>query len=721
MKHIHSIFRNVVFFLTFLMLCPSLIFSQGDSVRPKIGLALSGGGAKGFAHIGVLKVLEEMNVPIDFVAGTSMGSIAGALFSMGYTAEEIEKIALSTDWTDLLTDEYSRRFLSMEEKLWDGKYLGMLSIRKKKVMLPTGLIAGQKITNMLSKLTWPVHHIDDFSQLPIPFACVATDIGTGEAVVLNRGFLPDAIRASMAIPTVFTPIKIDDRLLVDGGLVRNLPAEDVKNMGADIIIGSDVSFTLLPVEKLNSFLDIITQSISFIEAKSRVKQHALCNILIEPDLEGFDMFSFNQVKSIIERGEQAARAALPRLKSLVDSLDITQTTPAFIPAQIDSFYIDNLTIQGLRDVSKRMILAELNFQGDAWISSADLEEAISRLYSSQFFERVTYKLIPKQTGTDLVIRVYEKSADAFRFGLRYDNKTKASLILNTTFRNLAEHGSLLALDLRLGQKSQLDILYFLHTGLIRSAGLKLNAIYTDESIDIFEEEQRIARLSTKITKGELFLGSIFSTTTMIGMGLRAEYTRIRPRVGPEYFQIRDDKYFSLFGRLWLDTYNRAMFPSTGQSLKLSGTISDKRIGSDINFAHYHFDWRGCFPMDKKWTFLSRMQLGTANSSDLPISYSFFLGGAKSFFGYKIREKLGKHMYACYAGLQYEFLPRRFLQIHTNFGATTGMRKDLFNKNRVFSGIGTTIGIATPIGPLELTLMSSQAHRIITYLNIGYKF
>lgn len=713
--------RKALFFLFFLALCHSIIFGQEKSGRLKIGLALSGGGAKGFAHIGVLKVLEEINMPIDYITGTSMGSIAGALYALGYKAEEIEHIAINADWPDLLTDEPSRRFLSMEEKMWDGKYLGELTIREKKVTLPAGLIAGQKITNMLSKLTWPAHHIDDFSQLPIPFACVATDIATGEAVVLNKGFLPDAIRSSMAIPTVFTPIRIDNRLLVDGGMVRNLPAEDVKNMGADIVIGVDVSYTLLPVEELQSFLDIITQSLSFVEAKSRVKQHELCDILIEPNLEGYDTFSFTQVKNIIDRGEQAARAALPQLQALVDSLGMASAEPGFIPAQIDSFYINSLAVQGLRDVSQRLVLAELNFKNKEWISSADLEEAISRIYSTQFFERVTYKLIPTDKGVDVVIRVYEISADAFRFGLRYDNKTKASLTLNTTFRNLAEHGSLLALDLRLGEQSVFDIFYFIHTGLLRTSGFQANINYTDESIDIYEHSERFARLSIKKTAGELFLGSIFSTTVIFGAGVRAEYARIRPRIGPESFKDRDEKYLSAFGRLWMDTYNRAMFPSRGHSLKISGTVADKRIGSDINFTYYHLDWQTCHSLDKKWTLITRMQLGTTISSDLPISYTFFLGGADSFYGYKLGERLGKHMQSLYGGLQYEFMPRRFFQVHANIGNTTNIRNELFNKNKLISGIGVTIGAATPIGPLELTLSGSKEHSVISYINIGYKF
>ena len=212
--------------------------AAADRQRPRVGLALSGGGAKGFAHIGVLKVLESAGVPIDCISGTSMGSIVGALYAIGYSVDEIEAIALESDWEDIFSDAITRRDRPIEQKLVEDRYLLSLPLVGTKIGLPRGLIAGQKVSALLDRLTLPVHGQTSFRELPIPFSCVATDIVTGEAVVLDSGFLPEAIRASMAIPSAFTPVEIDGRLLVDGMLVRNFPVQDVIDLGADLVVGS---------------------------------------------------------------------------------------------------------------------------------------------------------------------------------------------------------------------------------------------------------------------------------------------------------------------------------------------------------------------------------------------------------------------------------------------------------------------------------------------------
>ena len=697
-------------------------FPQDTIPRKKIGLVLSGGGAKGLAHIGVLKVLEEVGIPIDCIAGTSMGSVVGALYAIGYRADELEKLAIKTDWTDMLTDELSRRYIAMEEKIWDGRYFGSVPIKKGGVQLPSGLIAGQKISNFFSRLTWSAHHINDFNQLPIPFTCVATDIITGEAVPIDSGFLPDAIRASMAIPTVFTPIMLQDRLLVDGGLVRNLPAEDAKRMGADIIIGVDVSFTLLPPESIESFLDIITQSLSFVEAQSRLTQHELCDILIQPDMSGVSMFSFNQVEELIRRGETAARQMLPQLQTLVDSLNLTvENRFEFIPPTVDSIYIKDLKIRGLRDVSRRMILAELNIISPGWISAKELQQAIDRVYSSQFFERVTYELIPSDKGSSLIVRLIEKTTDQFRFGIRYDSYFKAALILNTTFRNLAEHGSNLVFDLRLGEESMLDLQYFIHTGFRKRIGLHTRVNYTSKIIDLYQDNLRQSSMRVHSLTGEARFGTIFSTKVITGFGIRGEYANIDPRIGPPDIQNERNRFLSFFGLIWSDTFDRSVFPSKGHSVYLRSAIADERIASNVTFIHHNFDWQAAYPIIPKISLLSRLQIGASAGSRIPLNYRFLLGGVDTFLGLKFQERNGKHLQAMQLGIQYEFMPKRYLLVRGNIGNTSNRWQNLFIHKRYVTGVGVTAGAATPIGPVEITAMGGSLRRLILYFNLGYKF
>lgn len=708
--------------LSIILITYSSAWSQPVAPRKKIGIALSGGGAKGLAHVGVLKVLEEVGVPIDYIAGTSMGSVVGALYAIGYRADELERLALKTDWSDMLNDEISRRYIAMEEKIWDARYIGSFPIVKGGVQLPSGLIAGQKISNFLSRLTWSVHHINDFKQLPIPFTCVATDIITGEAVPIDSGFLPDAIRASMAIPTVFTPIALQDHLLVDGGVVRNLPAEDVKRMGADIIIGVDVSFTLLPSENIRSFLDIITQSLSFVEAQSRMRQHKLCDILIQPDIRDMSMFSFTKVEELIQRGEAAARRMLPQLLSLVDSLNLeTEERYEYIPPKVDSIYVKDLKIRGLRNISRRMVLAELNIAAPGWISAKGLEQAIDRVYSSQFFERVTYELIPSDQGSSLIARLLEKTTDQFRFGVRYDSYFKAALILNTNFRNFAERASNLNIDVRLGEESMLDLQYFVHSGIQRRIGLHAIANYTSKSIDLYRHKLRESNMKVHAVTGEVLFGSIFSTKVITGAGIKGEFGNIDLRVGPPNTQSERNRFLALKGLIWSDTFDRAIFPRDGHSVNLSTHIANHHFASNVTFIHHHLDWQSAYPIAPKIAAISRLQIGTSLGSKIPLNYKFILGGADSFLGLKYQERNGKHVQAIQLGIQYEIMPKRFLLLRGNIGNTSNEWKNLFIHHRYVTGMGITAGAATPIGPLEITAMGGSLHRFILYFNLGYKF
>src|SRR6266568_4437437 len=294
---------------------PARAQSAPTPARPRIGLALSGGAARGLAHIGVLRILEEAGVPVDVVAGTSMGAVVGGLYAVGYTAAQLDTIFTTQDWVALLTDPVRRRDLAVDRKLTEDQYLLTLPISRGAVHLPRSVVAGQRISQLLTGLTWSVHGVQDFRQLPIPFTAVATDLETGKAVVLDHGFLPDAIRASMAVPSVFSPVEIEDHVLIDGGVVRNLPAQDARALGADVLICSDVTDPLEPRDSLTSFADVLVQAVSFRIWDSEYEQRRHCDVLITPEVRAFSTFGFARAAELIARGEAAARAALPRIEA----------------------------------------------------------------------------------------------------------------------------------------------------------------------------------------------------------------------------------------------------------------------------------------------------------------------------------------------------------------------------------------------------------------------
>ena len=281
---------------------------------PKIGLVLSGGGAKGLAHIGVLKVLEEVGITPDFITGASMGSIMGGLYAVGYSADEIEQIVISANWDQLLSNKVPMNEVAYEEKDYYNRYINELTISGLRLELPKGLIEGQKLSNLLSNLTRPVHDIHDFNLFPIPFACMGADIETGLKVVLNQGSMARSLRASMAIPTVFTPVEIDSKLLVDGGLVHNFPVEENLEMGADFIIGVFVGNQLSTKDELKSPLDVLIQSAIIHSSFDDDIQKELTDIYIEPDFGTYGSTSYDDAAAIIKIGENYGRMFFTRLQ-----------------------------------------------------------------------------------------------------------------------------------------------------------------------------------------------------------------------------------------------------------------------------------------------------------------------------------------------------------------------------------------------------------------------
>lgn len=729
----------LLFCLIGLLWHPLQAFGKDDSTkkhsRPKIGLALSGGGAKGFAHVGVLKKLEELQIPVDYVTGTSMGAIIGGLYATGYSTDDLQNLAREVDWNELFDDSFSRQYLSMVNKRWDGRYLGSFPIGGKGVQLPSGLIAGQKISSLLTRLTTPVHHIHDFRELPIPFLCVATNIENGNAVQLDSGFLPDALRASMSIPTAFTPIVIDSMLLVDGGVARNLPVQDAFQMGADIVIAVDVGSPLLPAEEIVSFVDIIDQSIGFMKVESTMAERAMADMVIVPDLKEFTFMDFNDADTLIARGEQAIQDVLPQLQALSDSL---RKSPNFYyrkppPAtRREMFFLRQIKIEGLKNVSPNIILAELDLEPPDWVSSERINDAVEQIYAFQFFDRVTYKLEPHDTGTDLIIRVVENETDLLRFGLNYDSIDYATILLNASLRNLGWHGSHLNVDLSLSSETQVETRYFTHTGFRRKLGLQARLRYVTGDRHIYDQRSadKLDTFDYDHVLGELFIGSLFSSSVEFGAGVRREYVNVDSRIEAPGFGDGHQHQVTLFATLWLDRLDRAYFPHRGQAILCGIDAVKEQFWSDATFTRFYFNGERHFPLHPRSTLSLGLHFGSSNGDDLPLNYLYTLGGLNdatvgtvainSFYGIKSEELYGNHVEAIFTAFQYEFLPRKFISFHLNFGKTTHEQDELLDLENMTTGWGLTVGTITPFGPISGVVMGSNRHDILTFLSIGFR-
>lgn len=727
-----KIFANNIKLILLTVVC--LVSLTSAQERPKIGLALSGGGAKGFAHIGVIKALEDAGIPIDYISGTSMGAVVGALYAIGYSTDDLEKIATTLDWDNLFTDNVQREDLGMVLKQWDGRYAITLAIQDRAVQLPSGIIGGQRIFQLLDRLTLPVQDITDFRQFPIPFSCVAVDIVTGQPVVLNRGKLTQAVRASMSIPSVFTPVKIGDQLLVDGGLVRNLPAQDVLDLGADIVIGVDVGAPLYREEELKSFLNIVDQMTSLQKAAVNAVQTKLCDYLIVPDLSEHGAANFSKADYFMKQGRIAADSVLAAAFLPGDSTSLMDFSVDSIPPPIlpDSLYITEIEIDGLFRVSQRIVNTELKMTPPGYIQMPELEDAIDRIYSTQLFSRVTYTVNRNDDGNKLTVQVLERSRNLFRIGLRYDSTNDAAMLLNATLQNIGKFGSILAFDLKLGLDPMFDAEYFLRTTTKSHIGVRTGFNYMRSSLDLFSGKDRVAQFRLISYIGDLLFGKIFSKKWALGVGVRGEYVDGNPSIAPADTPDREEILATLYGAWRIDTLNRTVFPSSGIFMNSEIALADDRMISNRTFHRAFVDFRAYIPVSEKWTVLFNTFLGaTSTESDVPLHYFFMLGGMdtpftflgnrQSFLALRTQERVGGNAQFLQLGAQLNLPGRRYLLLRWNAGEIFDTFEIDFTKNSYITGIGLTAGLDTRLGPVDFTVMGGSQHNVLGYLNLGYTF
>ncbi len=704
-----------------LLVCPVYAGDETTPARPRIGLVLSGGGAKGIAHIGVLEVLHDLGLPIDMVSGTSMGAIVGGMYAIGYRPDEIKDIVTALDWQHIITDMRHRRLLPMAEKRFDSRYIGSFVIEGGRFKLPPGLKAGQNIAELLLRLTWPAHNIRDFKNLPIPFVCVATDLASGEAVPLEQGFLPEALRASMAIPTLFTPVRIDDRLLVDGGLTRNLPAEDVIRLGADIVIGVDVGTPLRSAGELTDFVEILDQAVRLKAVLTTKKQRELCDLLITPELNGLSFYDYDKTDRLIAVGRQAALKVLPALQALIDSLHLPQAVPVSVPRS-DTIFVQELRIDGLSQVAPKVVRSELNLNLPGYVSSDALERGIERLYSLQFFETISYTFVPvSANGHLLKLKVKERFANLFRFGARYDSEHKTTLLFNTTIRNRTGKSSALLIDLQLAGKTRLEGEFYAHSGLRSGLGVRLYTLYESAPFDIYTGARRIARLSRKSLLGDFSIGTIYNNSLASSVGAHIESYLLSPDIAPPEYEDISQNISFVYAMVQFDTIDRTVFPTSGQWIRLRSEYSSAKLGSQASFWRSWLDWRGYLQVSDRLTLLGSLLAGNTRFSDLPLHYNFTLGGSELFSGFYPGQLIGPAVQAVQIGLQYEFQLQRFLIVRLNTGNTFSRWPWNISRQRYESGVGITLGAGTPIGPIEFTAMSGSLNRFLTYVSIGFKF
>jgi NTE family protein len=433
--------------------------------RPKIGLVLSGGGAKGIAHIGILKAMEEEGLRPDYITGTSMGSIIGGLYALGYSADQLDSIIRTVNWDLVLSNNIPFNYIAYEEKEYYNRYLAEFQLDKGKLKLPSGLIEGQILSEELTRFTWPAIRYDSFDDFPIPFRCVATDVSTGDPIVFKDGSLAKAIRSSMAIPTAFTAVDLDTTLAVDGGVVENFPVDEVIEMGAEIIIGVSVGDGMKSAYELEGMTGILFQ-VSMIPSLTKMdEQMAQCDIYIRPDLKDNGTGSFSKYAEILELGYAAGEENRSAFKSLAQKLDLHPKPIKKLNVTDLKYQISKIEIKGNKMVNDELILSKLNVNVNDWVSFDDIEGGIRAIYGTTDFAKVTSELTPVEGTNSYLLTLFtkEKKPILLKGSFHYDNIFSAGIVLNLTLRNLLGKSSraMILGDISRNPKVRLDYLKYI--------------------------------------------------------------------------------------------------------------------------------------------------------------------------------------------------------------------------------------------------------------------
>ncbi|MBC6997743.1 patatin-like phospholipase family protein [Cytophaga sp. FL35] len=744
-----------------LLFSGALLWGQTASKKDlKIGLVLSGGGAKGMAHIGALKVIEEAGIQIDYIGGTSMGAIVGSLYAAGYSAVELDSVFRTTNFTNLIEDNLPRNAKTFYEKEDSERYSITLPFNNFKVSVPPALSGGQNVYNELVRLLYPVKDIDDFSKLPIPFLCIATDVETGKEVLLNSGYLPEAVMASGALPSLFSPALIDDQVLVDGGVVNNYPIAEVKKMGADIIIGVDVQHGLKDREALLSATEILLQINNYRTALDMEEKSQLTDVYIKPDITDFSVIDFNLFETIIGKGEEAAREKFEELKKLAEPGGRKEFHVKMYKPE-DQLDVDRLTITGSDNYSRGYVKGKLRFEPDESPTFNELKQGVSNLSATGNFQTIHYNLLTNDSEQELTIKLVENKNKTFlRLGAHYDNLFKTGAIINLTRKNLVTRDDVTSFDFIIGDNIRYNLQYYVDKGSYWSFGINSSFKETAKEID-FElirgnyEVPITGNLNTinlDITDftNQVYVETVLREEFAFRLGMEHKLLKLSTRTlgvnndmeNPDSFRVQDGRtffeksdFYSVFGGLRLDTYDDRYFPSKG--VYFDGDFHLYLFSLDFNKNFKEFSVAQAkvgtaFPIFGPLTLNIETEggfkLGTSNVT----SFDFVLGGYGSiqvnnlipFFGYDFISLPGNSFVKSTGRLDLEFAPNNHLMFTANFA---NVDDDLFRTGEWFtlpdySGYGVGYGWESFLGPLQVHYSwSPEGKNSNFFFSLGYWF
>lgn len=707
-----------------------------QKAQPKIGLVLSGGGAKGFAHIGALRVLEKNNIKIDYITGTSIGALIGALYSVGYTPDQIEQLMLDSKWLEEFDDAPNQKDISLDLKSLKNNYnLSLKYDNSLDFTLPKSLKNNQKIYLKLKNLLASVENITDFSKLPIPLEIITTDLNTGQTKAFNKGDLAKVITASMAVPTIFDPVKIDDSYYVDGLLTKNFPVKNAFNLGADIVIGVDVGNTLKRKENFD-ILSVADQIITMQSTASTPSQRELTTVLIRPDISTFKTTDFKSYKEIEVLGQIATEKELPKILSF--SKNNNSIEKKELKRKKDSNFNNKFEIKEvvitdklLNENHKEIVKNIFSSSMDKSLTSDDLESLFLKAYSLNFINKIYYTY---SDGT-LTLDVEENPTNVVGLGFDYMTNYGALFSIGTDISSFGKVGTLSTVEATVGDYLGLELKNFSSYGMSNKIGLLSSITYQETPFFIYDGKNKIGSYKSKTTRWEEAFVTQYSNLFLFSYGAGINYSALDSEIKNIFYS--DIEYSKNYGDVFFninwDKTNSAIFPTSGTKGSFTQSWGGNLGKETLNYFSSIYFLHAYLPLTDSTTLTSKLFGGNISGDDILPNKFLKLGGISddptrgefSFNGYYYQQKhlenlvgfsLGiqeKITQSLYINLSWDIATYKYSNENFNFYETSTLWKDYSQ------GVGLSINYLSLIGPVRFSI--SKSNSLIFQFSVGYKF
>ena len=673
--------------------------------NPKIGLSLAGGGAKGFAHVGVLKVLDSLGVKVDYISGTSMGAIVGGLYASGYTGKDIEKIVMDTDFYSLIRDSKMRTENTFFNKSVD-KYLMSIPLKNGKITLPSSISSGQKNVYLLKELFKNVSTIDDFSKLPIPFMCVATNLESGNMQIFENGDLVQSIMASSAFPSLMDPVKIGDSIYIDGAMTVNYPSKPLKDKGIDIVIGVDLNQDLSKREDLNNIISILNQIIDFGIKKDTRRQYKFTDINIKPNLTGMTATSYDEKKKILDSGFVEGLKYIKILDEL-PKRSFDRLRQPINPIYSNVYKIDSIALIGGKIYGENYVLGKMGLRLPSMQTYGSINKGIDKLVATNNYRFINYDIVTENNLNYLKLYVTEDDARHFlKFGLHYDEIFKTGLLLNYSAKRLLFKNSNLSLDVVVGDKPRYYLNYFVDNGYIPGFGFYSSGMSFD-----LKGNNNVNIDKWEWLRNELYMQSIWKDKYAIGAGLSHDYFEAELNKTNK----RYSRFLNPYVFLKSDTQDDKDFPRRGFYLNAEGKVIDM-LKSEVEkrVVQVKADIRINIPLSKQFSYHLNLYGGVTIGDDLPEFYQYRLGGIfeqnianfKTFNGFYFAQLNSNNVALISNDIQFKFYKNFFLSGNFSFA---NLSDDISFEDTAkvnYSSMGITAGYKSPFGQVKFNFSHS---------------